>query len=362
MENADKEDKSMRYETITLELFSYTQTTDFIKQYISTITNDYLEEIKNARKDKQYIYTLIKSSSSENNVYDMWNECPFETTRSFNNMFFDGKQNILKKIDFFLNNRLWYEDKGIPYSLGIGLHGPPGTGKSSFIKALAKYTNRHIVILSFKLIKTKQQLESFFFENRFNSHNEINSIDFTKKIIVFEDVDCSTSILFDRSKEDETNKTNEQKYNNYNNYNNNQIMSKEQFTYIGLDGDKTNKNLNIVKKEDEITLDDILNLFDGIRETPGRIIVLTSNYYEKLDPALRRPGRIDLTLKLGLASLNVINDMYNNFFNIYMDEKQLKQIKPDVLSPAFISNQFMSCENNNELFVEQIILNSNNIN
>ena len=136
-------------------------------------------------------------------------------------------------------------------------------------------------------------------------------------------------------------------------------MSKEQFTYIGLDGDKTNKNLNIVKKEDEITLDDILNLFDGIRETPGRIIVLTSNYYEKLDPALRRPGRIDLTLKLGLASLNVINDMYNNFFNIYMDEKHLKQIKPDVLSPAFISNQFISCENNNELFVEQIILNSN---
>ena len=358
MENADKEDKSMKYETITLELFSYTQTTDFIKQYISAITNDYLEEIKNARKDKKYIYTLIKSSSSEDDAYDMWNECPFETTRSFNNMFFDGKTNILKKIDFFLNNRLWYEEKGMPYSLGIGLHGPPGTGKSSFIKALAKYTNRHIVILSFKLIKTKQQLESFFFENRFNSNNDIKSIDFTKKIIVFEDIDCSTSILFDRSKENETNETNkinEQKYNNYNN----QIMSKEQFTYIGLDGDKTNKNLNIVKKEEEITLDDVLNLFDGIRETPGRIIVLTSNYYEKLDPALRRPGRIDLTLKLGLASLNVINDMYNKFFKIYMDETKLKQIKPDVFSPAFISNQFMSCECNSELFIEQLISNSN---
>lgn len=369
-EDVGDKDKSMKYETINLEIFSYTQNADFIKQYISAITNDYLEEIKNTRKDKQYIYTLIKSSSSEDNVYDMWNECPFETTRSFNNMFFDGKINILKKIDFFLKNRLWYEDKGIPYSLGIGLHGPPGTGKSSFIKALAKYTNRHIVILSFKLIKTKQQLESFFFENRFNSNNDINSIDFTKKIIVFEDIDCSTNILFDRSKENDeneitetnkineknkTNKINEQKYTNYNN----QIMSKEQFTYIGLDGDKTTNNLNVVKKEYEITLDDVLNLFDGIRETPGRIIVLTSNYYEKLDPALRRPGRIDLTLKLGLASLNVINDMYNNFFNIYMDETKLKQIKPDVLSPAFISNQFMSCECNNELFIEQLISNSN---
>jgi len=44
--------------------------------------------------------------------------------------------------------------------------------------------------------------------------------------------------------------------------------------------------------------DDILNAWDGIIETPGRILIISSNHYEKLDPALVRPGRIDITLEL----------------------------------------------------------------
>ena len=73
---------------------------------------------------------------------------------------------------FFLNNKEWYNEKGIPYSLGIGLHGPPGTGKTSFIKALSNYTNRHVIMISLKMIKTKNQLEKIFFENTYNNNNE----------------------------------------------------------------------------------------------------------------------------------------------------------------------------------------------
>ena len=74
---------------------------------------------------------------------------------------------------------------GIPYTLGIGIHGPPGTGKTSFFKALANYTGRHIVNLSFKLIKQKKQLQDFYFETRYNYNNQENDIGFNNKIIIF---------------------------------------------------------------------------------------------------------------------------------------------------------------------------------
>jgi len=69
-----------------------------------------------------------------------------------------------------------------------------------------------------------------------------------------------------------------------------------------------------------------------------------------------------VNLYLSIFSLSItilLNDMYHKFFNKYIDETQLKQIKHDVLSPAFISNQFISCENNSQRFIEQIILYSN---
>ena len=50
-------------------------------------------------------------------------------------------------------------------------------------------------------------------------------------------------------------------------------------------------------KDDKITLSFILNIIDGIRETPGRILIITSNNYNCLDPALIRPGRIDINLE-----------------------------------------------------------------
>ena len=58
---------------------------------------------------------------------------------TFDNRFFDNKEMILNKIDFFLKNRDWYVKKVIPYTLGLkNLHGKPGCGKTSFIKALSK--------------------------------------------------------------------------------------------------------------------------------------------------------------------------------------------------------------------------------
>ena len=122
----------------------------------------YFKRNQQSRKMKKFIYTLTKANYDEF-THERWSETVFESTRTFDNLFFEKKIETLMKINFFLNNRKWYFDKGIPYSLGIGLHGPPGTGKTSFIKALSNMTDRHIVTISLKLIKTKKQLDSIFF-------------------------------------------------------------------------------------------------------------------------------------------------------------------------------------------------------
>ena len=64
------------------------------------------------------------------------------------------------------------------------------------------------------------------------------------------------------------------------------------------------------KKDDDLTLSYLLNIIDGLRETPGRIIIITSNNYDSLDTALVRPGRIDYTLKMNNASRKIVEEMF----------------------------------------------------
>jgi hypothetical protein len=346
-EGHDKNEKhTTKTDIITIEIYSYKLSLIELKNYIENITSKYLSSIKDTRLNKQFVYYLDKVDTSDKDnesKYSYWREDLFESSRNFNNIYFDGKQNILDKLDFFMKNKKWYDDKGIPYTIGFGLHGPPGTGKTSLIKAIANYTNRHIVVISPKLIKTKNQLEKFFFEDTYNQNNEKGVIGFNNKIIVFEDIDCIGDIVLER---------------NY------QLKEKNYMKLKEREKDKEKDNIKEVleslcdKKEiaDTITLDDILNLWDGIRETPGRIIIITSNNYDKLDTALTRPGRIDVTHKLDNASHRTISEIYTHLFNNCIDEDKLKQIKEYFYSPAELINIFVSYKNEDD-FINRLLLN-----
>ena len=109
-----------------------------------------------------------------------------------------------------------------------------------------------------------------------------------------------------------------------------------------------------IKFDEPVTLDDILNLWDGIRETPGRILIISSNHYEKLDPALKRPGRIDITLELANASRNVIGEIYHHLTGEQIDPVILEQIPDRKYSPAEIMNFYMA-DKNAEAFLSKLI-------
>ena len=351
----DKDKSSIKTDKITIKIYSYVYSMSYLKKYIDDITNRYLESIKNNRHNKKFIYKLekIKFDTDSESKLDCWREDIFESARCFNNIFFDGKNKLIEKIDFFLNSRHWYYEKGIPYTLGIGLHGPPGTGKTSFIKALANYTNRNIIQLSLKLIKTKTQLEQFFFENTYNSENEKNSITFDKKIIVFEDIDCVGDIILDRT----IAKTKKRASNKTISTNSNTIKMNDVLnTICEMNQPYVKENVCINNPEPPITLDDILDLWDGIRETPGRILIISSNHYDKLDSALVRPGRIDITHELSYASHNTISELYFHLFNKHIEKNTLKKIKEYFYTPAEIINIYVSHKNEAE-FINRIITN-----
>jgi hypothetical protein len=97
---------------------------------------------------------------------------------------------------------------------------------------------------------------------------------------------------------------------------------------LNADNDDTKKKLEMYKKwfrnardniGDELDLSGLLNVLDGILETPGRIVIMTSNYPELLDSALLRPGRIDrheiLSYITADCSIQLIEHCFNTKLN-----------------------------------------------
>ena len=178
----------------------------------------------------------------------------------------DKKELLLEDLRKFLTNSKWYYDRGIPYRRGYLLYGPPGGGKSSLIHAIASHLEYGICLLNLAgdSIMTDDRLQHL-----------LHSIP-DKTFILLEDIDAAMA-----------------------NPNENRAIS----------------------SSSRLSLSGLLNAIDGVAAAEERVIFMTTNYQNRLDPALIRPGRIDFSLELSQATKDQAVSMFARF---YPDSYELK--------------------------------------
>jgi ATP-dependent Zn protease len=333
--NSDKEHNNILY-IHQITIFSDIVDIFSIEYFLDEILQIYNNYKRDKSIDKQsYFYYDYSTDEGEILNYTIKE---FSTNKIFNTIFFEEKNMYLNQLNFFLENETWYKNKGIPHHLGILLHGNPGCGKTSIIKATLEHTKRHAFVIPLNRVKTCGELENIFYSENVDDIN----IPINKRIYIFEDVDCVSNIVFDRkNKKHDEDDSDDEDYNilsssKKNNDLNNNNLNKNIINLL------KNNNKTSFKHSDKLNLSCLLNIIDGIIETPGRIIIMTTNYPEKLDKALLREGRIDLNIELKLFDKTMIKQLLLFFYEVsneyFENNNNYNKIIDYKISPAQIIN------------------------
>ena len=361
--NPEKDSVNMLFDVYSKELTLFE-----IKKWITKVEDDY-RIFKNNKLglNKYYFNEFVLDIPSDGKGGYRFEMAPnkltftmtkFETNKSLKNIYGPEINEIYNLVDLFKNKPEWYAERGIPHTLGMLLSGPPGTGKTSTIKAIAKDTNRHIINLSLRKTTTQQQLINLFFNETINvlanGETKTYNIPLDQRLYVIEDIDCLTDVVLSRELlEKEKEKEKEKNSNNNSNNNNlNNNFSNNNFSNNNFSNNSSNNNNS--NNSSTLNLSFLLNLFDGVLETPNRLLIMTSNYPDKIDSALLRPGRIDLNIKFKNCSIDTMLKMFKNFFN-ETTCRQIDEKYSELITPARITQILSTYYNDKEKAFNNLI-------
>ena len=193
-------------------------------------------------------------------------------------------EEVRRDMEQFLADEEWYAERGVPWRRGYLLTGPPGTGKSSLIGALAAMANKDVRILNLSSITDDSDLMAAVTEAGSDA-------------IVLEDVDA-----------------------------------------ISISHDRKTRTKGEAKGP---TLAGLLNAIDGVGSVDGRLVFLTSNHPDRLDAALLRPGRVDMRVELGLLERDRATLMWDRFFPGECPDAFLACVPSWPVSPAFLQESLL---------------------
>ncbi|KAF9450989.1 P-loop containing nucleoside triphosphate hydrolase protein [Macrolepiota fuliginosa MF-IS2] len=219
-------------------------------------------------------HVIIHTSSRGYHPF-YWSDCKRKLRRSLDSVILEAGvlDTLLADACEFLGMEDWYQTAGIPYRRGYLLYGPPGSGKTSTIYALAGELGLEIYSLSLASSGIDDSILA----------QAVACIP-KRSIFLLEDIDCAFS------RNDESN--------NNGNLNN---------PVFGMWGGAPRCN---------VTLSGLLNILDGVASQEGILFFATTNHIEDLDNALIRPGRIDRKIQYHHAVKQQAASLFKRFFPV----------------------------------------------
>jgi len=200
---------------------------------------------------------------------------------------------LYSSLNIFKNQKERLRFLGIPNKYGLFLSGPPGTGKTSTVYAVATFLQKPIYYVSLNEVRTNRELSQLF--------DHVNAKTVGGGIIVFEDIDAMTDVVLKRTS----------------------------------DASTACSVIDVMSEEDGcMTLSYLLNIMDGVMSQDGMIVIATSNHPEKLDPAFLREGRFNMSINLGNANHYQINKIFTKFFERDVSVEVLEKIPAGKHTPA----------------------------
>lgn len=362
-------DNQIKYDQYNVSLYSKTLTITQLKTELKQWIEDYKRHIMEQDiKDLRYIIVegkeqIVEDSDKILNIVE-YKDYKLETYKNFDNIFFEGKDKLLKRIDTFQNRGDQYKRLGVPHNLGLLFYGEPGCGKTSCIKAMANKLQRHVIEVNLSKMKTSQQLRTAFYEEIINDMY----IPISKRIIVLEDIDCMDDIVKQRDTEEKKkerqnelkhkrkekalikkrkkkekekekkhikNKTDTESSDSKSDSESDSDSDSESDSDSDSESDSESetdeddlKTLllktfagNFVSTDSDkpqhsdINLSFILNIIDGILEQNLRFTVMSTNDPKKLDSALIRTGRIDMKLHFEKCNHAICKQIVEYYYN-----------------------------------------------